>query len=662
MMVRDHEATIEKSLRSVRHLIDYWVIVDVGSDGDTAAVIDEVLGGIPGELHSRGFVDFSYNYTELIGLAHGKADYLLLVDADMTVVCTGSLPELDQDAYVVSEVGGEHHLAVPRVVRGSRRWWYEGSTHEVLATNGTYSEAELDVLTVERHSDEASRRRRLLENLGILLREDASGRSTPRTFFLLGETLHALGRPEQAIGWYRRRVELGASDQETFCANLQEGALRAKVDFPSSIPVLLEAWQRRPTRAEPLYELARGYRMQGDAFLAYQFASIGLQIPYPTDTLLVQRWVYDWGLRMERAWAAGRLGWIAEADDDLQAVLKTEGVPAEYIEVVRNWLDNLVVNLLGSGETSGGQAPIEAVPPLHTLVSTIRIGRLQLALESNWVIHNPSISADGDGFLMTVRSENVVGFEKGRLRFGGGTRDNVSYLVKLDSALGVASVDRIDEDPEGSYRYESRQTGFMDLRSTKIDGRWVATGSSRQLSPSNMFEMAVLELDGARVTRIHRLVGSDPERHEKNWMPFVHRGELHFIYTCGPMVVLRYERQTGVTLATQSESPDLASGFRGGSQGIALDDGSYLFVVHEMYHRNGLRSYLHRFIQVDSDLRLSAISPPFTFTDDVREFCAGAATHGSELVLSFGIRHTEAWLAVVPLVDAVALLEPIRRP
>jgi hypothetical protein len=43
----------------------------------------------------------------------------------------------------------------------------------------------------------------------------------------------------------------------------------------------------------------------------------------------------------------------------------------------------------------------------------------------------------------------------------------------------------------------------------------------------------------------------------------------------------------------------------------------------------------------------------------VREFCAGAAVCGSDLVLSFGVRHTEAWLALVPLASVLNLLEPI---
>jgi tetratricopeptide (TPR) repeat protein len=654
MLVQDDEATVEQSLRSVRGLIDYWVICDTGSQDRTSAIVTDVLAEIPGELHRREWVDFGYNRSELIELAREKADYLLLLEPDITLVRSGPVPELVDDAYVLREVGDDPANGVPRLVRGSRRWWYEGSTHEVLATNGRYSEAELDALAVERHIDETSRTVMLLRQLDILERDVAAGRQTPRTVFYLAQTLRDLGRFSAAIEWYRRRKELGDSDQETFYANFQEGVLRAREDFPAAVPILLEAWQRRPTRAEPLHELARNYLERGDAGLAHHFASLGLQMPEPRDAFLIHRWIYAWGLRFERGWAAVRLGRFGEADEDLRAVLETDGVPADFVAIVRNWLDDLAKNGAGrSGRASGGPTP----SPLASLVD-VRTGAIHLDVSPRWPTFNPSIAVDGDGFSMIVRSENVR-YDRGDLRFIELPR-GINYLVRLDAVLGVLGVDPIEDDPEDPHGHEARYRGFRDLRLIQMEGRWFAVGSSWERSTFSGHEVGLLELDGARVTRVHKLAGPDPGRLEKNWMPFVHGGELHLVYTCGPMVVFRYDRRTrGITLAAQSESPELASPFRGGSQGIALDGGGYLFVIHETYYEAGLRSYLHRFIRIGPDLRLSAVSRPFTFTDEVREFCAGAAIFGSELVLSFGVRHTEAWLAVVPLAGALDLLEPV---
>ena len=42
--------------------------------------------------------------------------------------------------------------------------------------------------------------------------------------------------------------------------------------------MLLEAWNRRPRRAEALHELARCFAESGDPGLAYLFADLGLQL------------------------------------------------------------------------------------------------------------------------------------------------------------------------------------------------------------------------------------------------------------------------------------------------------------------------------------------------------------------------------------------------
>ena len=57
--------------------------------------------------------------------------------------------------------------------------------------------------------------------------------------------------------------------------------------------------------------------------------------------------------------------------------------------------------------------------------------------------------------------------------------------------------------------------------------------------------------------------------------------------------------------------------------------------------------YLHRFVLLDERLALAALSPPFTFTSDRVEFCAGMARRGDELVLSFGVSDAAAGLAVL---------------
>lgn len=73
MIVRNESHVIRELISSLAHLIDYWVIVDTGSDDGTQDVTRQRMADleIPGELHERPRRDFGYNRTEAIELARG---------------------------------------------------------------------------------------------------------------------------------------------------------------------------------------------------------------------------------------------------------------------------------------------------------------------------------------------------------------------------------------------------------------------------------------------------------------------------------------------------------------------------------------------------------------------------------------------------------------
>ena len=56
-----------------------------------------------------------------------------------------------------------------------------------------------------------------------------------------------------------------------------------------------KAWEYRPTRAEPLYQLARMYRLKSQNNIALMYALQGKEIPFPkNDLLFVDYHVYDY--------------------------------------------------------------------------------------------------------------------------------------------------------------------------------------------------------------------------------------------------------------------------------------------------------------------------------------------------------------------------------
>ena len=78
MIVKNEAHVIERCLISVKHLINYWVIVDTGSTDGTQQIIRDFLKEIPGELYEKLWVNFSHNRNEALNLGPVKTSLFVL--------------------------------------------------------------------------------------------------------------------------------------------------------------------------------------------------------------------------------------------------------------------------------------------------------------------------------------------------------------------------------------------------------------------------------------------------------------------------------------------------------------------------------------------------------------------------------------------------------
>src|SRR6266496_724799 len=157
MIVKDEAAILERCLQSVKPLISYWIICDTGSTDNTKNIVRTVLRDVPGELHEDSWVDFGHNRTRCLQRARGKADYHLLIDADMVVNVQGPLPALTADGYLVSFTGWCDY-PVLRLVSDQHDWIYVGVTHECLFSDTARTVERLARLSITHHEDGSSRR------------------------------------------------------------------------------------------------------------------------------------------------------------------------------------------------------------------------------------------------------------------------------------------------------------------------------------------------------------------------------------------------------------------------------------------------------------------------------------------------------------------------
>ena len=140
------------------------------------------------------------------------------------------------------------------------------------------------------------------------------------------------GATEAALELYRRRAAVDGWDEETFYALYQAALMEDRLGRPEATETLQEAWNLRPTRAEPLYQLARINRLRRRFHLSWIFASLAVSVPRPDDLLFVEDWVYRWAARFEFADAAWRIGENERAARTARELLRDGALPEDHRE------------------------------------------------------------------------------------------------------------------------------------------------------------------------------------------------------------------------------------------------------------------------------------------------------------------------------------------
>ena len=152
-----------------------------------------------------------------------------------------------------------------------------------------------------------------------------------RSMSLLAQAYFDSGDFANARLWFARKVEIGGRpDEEIFLAMLRVAQSMDQLDvsWPDVQDAYLRAWEFRPTRAEPLYGIARRYRGDKRYELGYLFAARAAAIPLPRDDMVLPYPdIYAWRAADELAVCAYRIGNQPEAFAVWRRMLARPDIP-----------------------------------------------------------------------------------------------------------------------------------------------------------------------------------------------------------------------------------------------------------------------------------------------------------------------------------------------
>lgn len=308
MIVRNEARIIERCLNSVIRFIDHWVIVDTGSTDGTQEIIRHRLRNLPGQLIERPWVDFAHNRSEALEFAQGKSDYILVIDADEVLVRDNdfALPRLVYDANYLKVTSGPVSFWRIHLFRNAPGWRYVSSIHEYLEGPASATHKRLNGLRIESLTDGARAAEPGVYDRDAeqLLRMYEETPHDPRISFYLAQSYVSAGKPALALEAYERCVQLGGAPEEVWMAmfHIAEVKQQLERDWSEVLTAYLDAYQFRPTRAEPLYRIALRYRWTNEFHLARLFLKQAVAIPYPQeDYLFVEERLYRYLIKMALA-------------------------------------------------------------------------------------------------------------------------------------------------------------------------------------------------------------------------------------------------------------------------------------------------------------------------------------------------------------------------
>ena len=645
-MVKNEERILQRCIECALPYVDAVLISDTGSTDATVEVARAALKDVDKPLHIsvEEWKNFGHNRTASIQVCRDfckdlgwvpQDTFAWVLDADMKIhssskeTLIGHLEQLPHlSGFTMKQVNNGLEYYNTRLMRLSDTWFCEGVTHEYWTGGGDFADLPSAISWIEDVGDGGCKADKFERDEKLLLAGLEKNPLCDRYMFYLAQTYHCLNRDEEAIEWYKKRIDIGGWMEEIWYSHLMIARILLKQKKHLQAEEFVEKGLLvQPDRVEGLLSLITHFREVGQHFKAWHYLSLAEQIKKPTEAkLFLEVDAYGHKLDYERSILHFYVKPEARADGALLC-LQYEG-PME---------DSTMTNLSCYAE--------------KMTCSEMK----QLTFPAPKGFNSSSISVDEKGTQLFVRTVSYHITHDGAYVMKDGLIETLNFLATWDRESLTWSDWRpleLDSDSEATWRRGDQIRGLEDLRVYK--GAFTAT--SREFSYT----------DKTRVVHGQLSTGAfkpmEPPRGEtyceKNWVPV---SNTEVIYEWHPLTVgIVEETSRRLKIKSEHQTPRWFRHLRGSTSPVELDDGLWL-LTHIVSPRSP-RVYLHAWVLLSKeDYRPLAYSPPFFLKHWGIEYCLGATTSldGQRFGLFVSVWDRESWYCEMSINDCRKWLRKI---
>jgi glycosyltransferase involved in cell wall biosynthesis len=612
LMIRNEEKILLRCLEAAAAIADAFCICDTGSTDASCEIATEFLKTHDGCLTHEPWKDFGYNRTVSFRNAQSYLSktgwdlpntYGLLLDADMVFV-QGSLKTqpLDHEGYTIIQKAGALEYPNTRLVRMDYAWSCRGVTHEYW--DGPTKALPTSVCFIDDRNDGGCKSDKFERDLRLLEQGLIDEPTNGRYMFYLAQTYNGVGKLKECIAMYKKRIAIGGWEEELWYSHYMIGkSWLALKNIPKFEQWMLMAYARRPTRAEPIYQLAKYFRENSQHHKAYHYTQVGLGIPLSDDMLFVETDVYTGLFEYE---ATILLYYIGQNARGLDTSIK-------YMLSDRPHRDNVYGNL--PFYIKALDYPSKAHPiPRDVFGEDYHPTSVSVFVHEGKVVHNVRFV----NYVIQPQTGSYLMKEDGVVRDNSTVRTQNAFY---NPATGEF-VKMRDESVQLARKPGAHIVGLEDVRVYRSkNGTLCCTATTWEYTDKIRIFQATYNPVQGLYSDCRILDSPGNQECEKNWLAI--DGTDHIIYGWNPLRVGTIHN-TELVIHTEHKTPWYFTHFRGSA--VAFQPPQYpgetWALVHTVEYCQP-RKYFHLFVRLGADFKPKMISRPFVFRAKTIEYCIG---------------------------------------
>jgi tetratricopeptide (TPR) repeat protein len=631
MIVKNESKIITRLFDSVISIIDCYCICDTGSTDNTIQLITDYFQSknIPGILVEEPFKNFCYNRTFALNSAVGLSDYLLLLDADMILeVNNFNKNDLkDCDNYHIFQGNDNFYYLNMRIIKNNGLYKYVGVTHEHIDTpsNTTSKLFEKNELFIRDIGDGGAKQDKFERDVKLLTEGILEEPNNARYHFYLGNSYHDLGRFQEAIEMYKKRIEFGGWREEVWYSYYRIGLCYKHIDnLAQAFFYWLEGFHFYNERLEGIYEMIKHYRYDSKHKLCsifYEAAIKILQQKHNRDQyLFLQNDVYTHKLYYEYTIFSCYLG-ITNINDEIMIVLNNSNDDNEKSNLLKNM--KFYKDILK-----------------QTVKLTLDKKIRQNINNENTEFHSSSsclIVNNNDGYHMNERFVNYYINEHGNYLNCDKHIITVNKYTEFDKEFNIIKERIFELNYDGRlYIGVEDIRVFNDVETNQL--KYIGTGYHKNNKIGIVmgdYDYENGKLNVNEVTQNFQNTGC-----EKNWVFVDYQNATRIIYDWHPLRIGKIVKNDSELVITEKrEMPKIFSQVRGSTCGFKYMNPDSLkneiwFVNHIVSYENP-RHYYHIFVVFDESMNLLRYSAPFKFEGEPIEYCLSIVVQEKRILMNY---------------------------